>query len=74
VAEVLGIVRDLAAAGQTMLLATHEMSFAREVADTVCFLHEGVILEQGPPEQIFGAPIEPRTQAFLRRIIEAGRL
>jgi polar amino acid transport system ATP-binding protein len=74
VAEVLGIVRDLAAGGQTMLLATHEMSFAREVANTVCFLHEGVILEQGPPEQIFGAPTEPRTQAFLRRIIEAGRL
>jgi polar amino acid transport system ATP-binding protein len=74
VAEVLGIVRDLAADGLTMLLATHEMSFAREVAHTVCFLHEGVILEQGPPEQIFGAPSEPRTQAFLRRIIEAGRL
>ena len=74
VAEVLGIVRDLAADGLTMLLATHEMSFAREVAHTVCFLHEGVILEQGPPEQIFGAPAEPRTQAFLRRIIEAGRL
>ena len=74
VAEVLGIVRDLAAEGLTMLLATHEMSFAREVAHTVCFLHEGVILEQGPPEQIFGAPTEPRTQAFLRRIIEAGRL
>jgi len=74
VAEVLGIVRDLATEGMTMLLATHEMSFAREVAHTVCFLHEGVILEQGPPEQIFGAPTEPRTQAFLRRIIEAGRL
>ena len=74
VAEVLGIVRDLAADGLTMLLATHEMSFAREVAHTVCFLHEGVILEQGPPEQIFGAPSEPRTQAFLHRIIEAGRL
>ena len=74
VAEVLGIVRDLAADGLTMLLATHEMSFAREVAHTVCFLHEGVILEQGPPEQIFGAPTEPRTQAFLHRIIEAGRL
>jgi polar amino acid transport system ATP-binding protein len=74
VAEVLGIVRDLAADGLTMLLATHEMSFAREVANTVCFLHEGVILEQGPPEQIFGAPAEPRTQAFLHRIIEAGRL
>jgi polar amino acid transport system ATP-binding protein len=74
VSEVLGIVRDLAAEGMTMLLATHEMSFAREVAHTVCFLHEGVILEQGPPEQIFGAPSEPRTQAFLRRIVEAGRL
>jgi polar amino acid transport system ATP-binding protein len=74
VAEVLGIVRDLASEGMTMLLATHEMSFAREVAHTVCFLHEGVILEQGPPEQIFGAPTEPRTQAFLHRIIEAGRL
>jgi polar amino acid transport system ATP-binding protein len=74
VAEVLGIVRDLAAEGLTMLLATHEMSFAREVANSVCFLHEGVILEQGPPEQIFGAPTEPRTQAFLHRIIEAGRL
>jgi polar amino acid transport system ATP-binding protein len=74
VAEVLGIVRELAADGLTMLLATHEMSFAREVAHTVCFLHEGVILEQGPPEQIFGAPTEPRTQAFLHRIIEAGRL
>jgi polar amino acid transport system ATP-binding protein len=74
VAEVLGIVRDLAAEGLTMLLATHEMSFAREVANTVVFLHEGVILEQGPPERIFGAPTEPRTQAFLHRIIEAGRL
>jgi polar amino acid transport system ATP-binding protein len=74
VAEVLGIVRDLAAEGMTMLLATHEMSFAREVAHTVCFLHEGVILEQGPPERIFGAPTEPRTQAFLHRIVEAGRL
>jgi polar amino acid transport system ATP-binding protein len=74
VAEVLGIVRDLAAEGMTMLLATQEMSFAREVAHTVCFLHEGVILEQGPPEQIFGAPTEPRTQAFLHRIVEAGRL
>lgn len=73
-AEVQGIVRDLAAEGLTMLLATHELSFAREVANTVWFLHEGVILEQGPPEQIFGAPTEPRTRAFLHRIIEAGRL
>ncbi|MET0765629.1 MAG: hypothetical protein ABWY29_12245 [Blastococcus sp.] len=67
--------RDLAAEGLTMLLATHEVvSFAREVADAVCFLHEGVLLEQGPPDQIFGAPTEPRTQAFLHRIIEGGRL
>ncbi len=74
VAEVLDIVRELAAEGLTMLLATHEMSFAREVAHQVCFLHDGVILEQGPPEQIFGAPTQERTRAFLRRIIEAGRL
>jgi len=58
----------------TMLIATHEMSFAREIADRVCFLDDGVILEQGPPEQIFSAPKEPRTQQFLQRIVEAGRL
>ena len=58
VAEVLNIVRDLAADGLTILMATHEMSFAKEVADTVAYVHEGVILEQGPPEQIFGAPQE----------------
>ena len=57
-----------------MLLATHEMSFAREVANRVCFLDEGVILEQGPPEQIFTKPANERTQAFLTRIIAAGRL
>lgn len=74
VAEVLDMVRELATDGLTMLLATHEMSFAREVADTVCFLHEGVILEQGPPEQIFEEPREARTRAFLRRVLEAGRL
>jgi polar amino acid transport system ATP-binding protein len=74
VAEVLDIVRELAADGLTMLLATHEMSFANEVADTVCFLDQGVILEQGPPEQIFRDPEEERTRAFLDRVIRAGRL
>jgi polar amino acid transport system ATP-binding protein len=58
----------------TMLIATHEMSFARDIADRVCFLDEGVILEQGPPTQILSEPREPRTQQFLQRIIEAGRL
>ncbi|MFT3986138.1 amino acid ABC transporter ATP-binding protein [Aestuariivirga sp.] len=74
VSEVLNIVRDLAKQGMTMLLATHEMGFAREVASKVCFLHEGVVHEEGPPEQIFGDPREERTRAFLKRIIEAGRL
>jgi len=74
VAEVLEVIRELAAEGMTMLIATHEMSFARDVAHRVCFLDEGVILEQGPPEQIFSAPREPRTQQFLQRIVEAGRL
>ncbi len=74
VAEVLNIVRELAEEGMTMLVATHEMSFAREASSRVCFLDQGVIREQGPPEQIFSAPSDPRTQAFLKRIIEAGRL
>jgi polar amino acid transport system ATP-binding protein len=74
VSEVLNIVRDLAKQGMTMLLATHEMGFAREVASKVCFLHEGVVHEEGPPEQIFGAPRNERTRGFLKRIIEAGRL
>jgi polar amino acid transport system ATP-binding protein len=74
VAEVLNIVRDLAARGMTMLLATHEMGFAREVASKVCFLHGGVVHEEGPPDQLFGAPKRERTRAFLKRIIEAGRL
>jgi polar amino acid transport system ATP-binding protein len=74
VAEVLEVIRELAAGGMTMLIATHEMSFARDIADRVCFLDGGVILEQGPPEQILSAPREPRTQQFLQRIIEAGRL
>jgi polar amino acid transport system ATP-binding protein len=74
VAEVLEVIRELAAAGMTMLIATHEMSFARDIADRVCFLDEGVILEQGAPAQILSEPKEPRTQQFLQRIIEAGRL
>jgi polar amino acid transport system ATP-binding protein len=74
VAEVLAVIRELAAEGMTMLIATHEMGFARDVAHRVCFLDAGVILEEGPPEEIFGAPREPRTQQFLQRIVEAGRL
>jgi polar amino acid transport system ATP-binding protein len=74
VAEVLEVIRELAAAGMTMLIATHEMSFARDIADRICFLDAGVILEQGPPEQLLSRPREPRTQQFLQRIIEAGRL
>jgi polar amino acid transport system ATP-binding protein len=58
----------------TMLLATHEMAFAREISDRVCFLHQGRILEEGPPSTIFESPTEPRTQAFLQRVIDAGRL
>jgi polar amino acid transport system ATP-binding protein len=74
VGEVLEVIRELAAGGMTMVIATHEMSFARDIADRVCFLDAGVILEEGPPEQIFSAPGEPRTQQFLQRIIQAGRL
>ncbi len=74
VAEVLNIVRELAREGMTMLLATHEMGFAREVASKVCFLFGGVVHEEGPPEQIFDDPKEERTRAFLKSIIEAGRL
>jgi polar amino acid transport system ATP-binding protein len=74
VAEVLRVVRELAESGMTMLIATHEMTFARDVAHRVCFLDSGVILEQGPPEQIFSSPAQPRTQQFLQRVIEAGRL
>jgi polar amino acid transport system ATP-binding protein len=74
VAEVLEVIRELAAAGMTMLIATHEMSFARDIADRICFLDAGVILEQGPPTEVLNRPREPRTQQFLQRIIEAGRL
>jgi polar amino acid transport system ATP-binding protein len=74
VSEVLSLVRELANTGMTMMIATHEMGFAREVSDKVCFLDGGVILEEGPPDQIFSAPREERTREFLARIIEAGRL
>ena len=72
VGDVLGIVRDLAAAGTTMVLATHEMAFAREVATKVAFLDGGRILEQGPPARIFADPREERTRAFLRRVLDPG--
>jgi polar amino acid transport system ATP-binding protein len=74
VAEVLDVIRELAAAGMTMVIATHEMSFARDIATRVCFLDEGVIAEQGPPEQIFGSPTHDRTKQFLARIVAAGRM
>jgi polar amino acid transport system ATP-binding protein len=74
VGEVLEVIRELAAEGMTMLIATHEMSFARDVASRVCFLDDGVILEEGTPEQVLGTPREPRTQQFLQRIVQAGRL
>ena len=74
VAEVLSVIKELADEGMTMLIATHEMSFARDIANRVCFLDEGKILEQGPPERIFTSPEHPRTRQFLQRIIAAGRL
>jgi len=74
VAEVLAVIRELAREGMTMLIATHEMGFARDIADRVCFLEAGVILEEGPPERIFSEPSEERTQQFLQRIIAAGRM
>jgi polar amino acid transport system ATP-binding protein len=74
VGEVLNVIRELAAGGMTMLIATHEMGFAREIADQVYFLDEGVILEHGPPREIFSAPTQARTRQFLQRIVEAGRL
>jgi polar amino acid transport system ATP-binding protein len=74
VGEVLAVIRGLATEGMTMLIATHEMGFARDVAHRVCFLDAGRILEEGAPTEIFAAPREPRTQQFLQRIVEAGRL
>ena len=70
----LEVVRELKDEGMTMVLATHEMGFARQVADEVCFLDGGVVVERSAPEQIFGSPAEPRTRQFLRRIVAAGRL
>ena len=74
VSEVLQLIRELAEGGITMVVATHEMGFARDIADRVCFLDAGVILEEGPPDRIFSEPREPRTQQFLARIVAAGRL
>ena len=74
VAEVLNVIRELAAGGMTMVIATHEMGFARDIANRVCFLDEGVILEEGPPDEIFSRPQQERTQRFLQSIIEAGRM
>jgi polar amino acid transport system ATP-binding protein len=73
VGEVLAAVRDLKAEGMTMVIATHEMSFAREVADQVAFLHEGRIVELGPPERVLTEPERPETRRFLSRLLEAGR-
>jgi polar amino acid transport system ATP-binding protein len=74
VAEVLDVIRELASGGMTMLIATHEMGFARDIASRVCFLADGQIVEQGPPGQLFRSPSDERTRRFLRRIVEAGRL
>jgi polar amino acid transport system ATP-binding protein len=74
VGEILHLVADLKAGGMTMLIATHEMGFAREVADEVCFLHEGAIVERGSAERMFAAPEHPETRRFLRRLLDAGRL
>jgi polar amino acid transport system ATP-binding protein len=74
VAEVLDVIRELAKGGMTMIIATHEMGFARDIASRVCFLDQGTVLEQGTAAEMFGNPREPRTQQFLQRIIEAGRL
>ena len=74
VAEVLDVIRGLAEQGMTMIIATHEMGFARDIADRVCFLDQGAILEEGPPVSIFGEPRQPRTRQFLDRVISAGRM
>ncbi|PRY32681.1 amino acid ABC transporter ATP-binding protein [Umezawaea tangerina] len=74
VGEVLALVRELAGQGRTILMATHEMGFAKQVADRVCFLDGGKLVESGPPEQVLGDPTHERTRRFLRRIIDAGRL
>ncbi|MFI6483286.1 amino acid ABC transporter ATP-binding protein [Nonomuraea sp. NPDC050663] len=73
VVEVLGVIKELKSAGMTMVMTTHEMGFCREIADTVCFLDNGVLIEKGPPSQIFTDPREPRTREFLRSVMESGR-
>ncbi len=74
VAEVLDVIRELAESGMTMIIATHEMGFASDIADRICFLDQGQILEEGPPSQLFGSPREPRTRQFLERVIQSGRM
>jgi polar amino acid transport system ATP-binding protein len=74
VGEVLAVIRDLAARGMTIVMATHEMGFAREVANQVAFLHDGRVLEKGPPAELFTQPREERTRQFLQRVLDAGRL
>jgi len=74
VAEVLDVIRELADGGMTMLIATHEMGFARDIANRVCFLEEGRIIEEAPPAELFTEPKDDRTRRFLRRIVDAGRL
>jgi len=74
VAEVLDVIRELAAAGMTMIIATHEMGFAQDIAHRVCFLEEGRIIEDAPPAELFASPRDERTRRFLRRIVDAGRL
>jgi len=74
VAEVLDVIRELAATGMTMIIATHEMGFAQDIARRVCFLEEGQIIEDAPPEELFTSPRDERTRRFLRRIVDAGRL
>jgi len=74
VGEVLNVIRDVRAEGMTMIIATHEMGFAREISNTVCFLKDGVILESAPPDRLFTAPERPETEEFLRRVIASGRL
>mgnify|MGYP001820810029 CR=1 FL=1 len=74
VAEVLDVIRGLAESGMTMIIATHEMGFASDIADRICFLEQGQLLEEGPPSQLFGDPQQPRTREFLQRVIESGRM
>lgn len=71
---VLAVIKDLKEQGMTMVIVTHEMAFARDVGDRICFLEEGRIIEEGPPSQVLSDPVDARTRRFLQRIIEAGRL